>query len=307
MGGFYNVRTADGTLFCKPRGIFRKEKTVIVVGDRVRVEPLPDGTGVITELLPRKNFFLRPPLANLDQMFIILAAANPAPDPMFADKLAVVCEQNDIAPVIVVNKSDLCSQRELLDAYRKAGYATIEASAKTGAGTDDILRCAQGCGPRGCGAQGCGALSGSPQGCGAQGCVSAFSGFSGAGKSSLLSLLLPQQLKTGSVNEKLGRGRHTTRHTELFEVAPGAFIADTAGFSSFDILQNTTLRKEDLQEAFPEFRPFLGQCRWNACTHLPKERDCAVRAAVERGEIAPTRYADYCAMYEQLKARPDWK
>ena len=118
--------------------------------------------------------------------------------------------------------------------------------------------------------------------------------------------LLPEQLETGAVNEKLGRGRHTTRHTELFAVAPDSYIADTAGFSSLDILRSRTLRKEDLQNAFPEFRPCLGKCRWNACTHLQKEQDCAVREAVQSGTVAPSRYESYCTLFEQLKARPDW-
>ena len=281
MGGFYNVRTQARTYACKPRGIFRKEKTILLVGDRVRIEPLPDGSGVITELMARKNCFARPPISNLDKLFIVLSTTKPAPDFLFADKLTVVCACSGVEPVIVVNKSDLCAPDSVAAPYEKAGYAVVAVSAKTGAGLEEILRLAHGC-------------------------ISAFAGFSGAGKSSLLSRLLPEQLETGAVNEKLGRGRHTTRHTELFAVAPDSYIADTAGFSSLDILRSRTLRKEDLQNAFPEFRPCLGKCRWNACTHLQKEQDCAVREAVQSGTVAPSRYESYCTLFEQLKARPDW-
>ena len=281
MGGFYNVRTAAGTYACKPRGIFRKEKTILLVGDRVRIEPLPDGAGVITELMARKNCFARPPISTLDKLFIVLSTTKPEPDLFFADKLTVVCAASGVEPVVVVNKSDLRAPDSVAAAYEKAGYAVVAASAKTGMGLEEILRLARGA-------------------------VSAFAGFSGAGKSSLLSRLLPERLETGAVSEKLGRGRHTTRHTELFSVAPDSYIADTAGFSSLDMLRNLSLKKEELQNAFPEFKPYLGQCRWNACTHREKERDCAVRAAVADGTIAPSRYESYCALHEQLGARPDW-
>ena len=281
MGGFYNVRTAAGTYACKPRGIFRKEKTILLVGDRVRIEPLPDGAGVITELMARKNCFARPPISNLDKLFIVLSTTKPEPDLFFADKLTVVCAASGVEPVVVVNKSDLRAPDSVAAAYEKAGYAVVAASAKTGMGLEEILRLARGA-------------------------VSAFAGFSGAGKSSLLSRLLPERLETGAVSEKLGRGRHTTRHTELFSVAPDSYIADTAGFSSLDMLRNLSLKKEELQNAFPEFKPYLGQCRWNACTHRETERDCAVRAAVADWTIAPSRYESYCALHEQLGARPDW-
>lgn len=166
MGGFYNVRTAAGTYACKPRGIFRKEKTILLVGDRVRIEPLPDGAGVITELMARKNCFARPPISNLDKLFIVLSTTKPEPDLFFADKLTVVCAASGVEPVVVVNKSDLRAPDSVAAAYEKAGYAVVAASAKTGMGLEEILRLARGA-------------------------VSAFAGFSGAGKSSLLSRFCP--------------------------------------------------------------------------------------------------------------------
>ncbi len=229
MGGFYNVRTAAGTYACKPRGIFRKEKTILLVGDRVRIEPLPDGAGVITELMARKNCFARPPISNLDKLFIVLSTTKPEPDLFFADKLTVVCAAAG-RTVVVVNKSDLRAPDSVAAAYEKAGYAVVAASAKTGMGLEEILRLARGA-------------------------VSAFAGFSGAGKSSLLSRLLPERLETGAVSEKLGAAGTLPGTPSCFPLRRILYRRHTAGFSSLDMLRNLSLKKEELQNAFPEFKP----------------------------------------------------
>ncbi len=280
MGGFYNVLFGSEILDCKPRGIFRKEKTVIVVGDKVEAERLTETTGVITKLKERANLFARPPIANLDKMFIVISAAFPAPDTLFADKLTVICENNGVEPIIVFNKSDLADVSELEKTYRKAGYKTLLVSATEGVGIEELFKLAKGgiCG---------------------------FAGFSGVGKSSIISRLTNLAIETGSVSARLGRGKHTTRHVELFPLNDNTLIADTPGFSSLDIMQ-TDIKKDELPFLFHEFEEYMGLCRFTTCSHT-KEKGCAVCEAVEKGEIAKSRHESYIALYEQLKQRPSWE
>lgn len=279
LGGFYNV-TCNGVVYeSKPRGLFRKEKTVITVGDRVIFTPQEKDLAVIESLHPRRNLFVRPPISNLDRLFIVIAAADPAPDLFFADKLTVIARHSGVAPIIVINKSDLADPAPIAAVYQKAGFPVILANGHTGEGTQEILNMAQ---------------NG----------ISALAGFSGVGKSSLLSHLLSHKLETGEVSQKLGRGRHTTRHVELFAVGNG-FFADTPGFSSLELAEQSTLRLPDLAGAFPEFAPYTDDCRFTNCAHL-KEKGCAVLAALQRGDIAPSRHKSYCQLFEQLKAIPDW-
>ncbi len=280
LGGFYNV-TCGGVVYeSKPRGLFRKEKTIITVGDRVTFTPQEKDLAVIESLHPRRNLFVRPPISNLDRLFIVIAAADPAPDLFFADKLTVIARHAQVSPILVINKCDLADSGAIADIYRQAGFPVIVANGKTGEGTQEILDMAQ------------------------EG-ISALAGFSGVGKSSLLSHLLPHKLETGDVSRKLGRGRHTTRHVELFAVGNG-FFADTPGFSSLELTEQSTMRLPDLADAFPEFAPYLDDCRFTNCAHL-KEKGCAILDAVARGAIAPSRHASYCQLYEQLKAIPDWQ
>lgn len=280
LGGFYNVTSGGVVYESKPRGLFRKEKTVITVGDRVTFTPQENDLAVIEQLHPRRNLFVRPPISNLDRLFIVIAAADPAPDLFFADKLTVIARHSQVEPIIVINKSDLADASAIAAIYQQAGFPVILANGHTGEGTPEILAMAQ------------------------DG-ISALAGFSGVGKSSLLSHLLPHKLETGEVSHKLGRGRHTTRHVELFAVGNG-FFADTPGFSSLELTEQSSLRLPDLAAAFPEFAPYLEDCRFTNCAHL-KEKGCAVLDAVQQGRIAPSRHASYCQLYEQLKAIPQWQ
>lgn len=279
MGGFYNVLCGEEILDCKPRGIFRKEKTVIVVGDKVKAEKLTEETGVITELKERANLFARPPIANLDKMFIVLSAADPAPDTLFADKLTVICEHNKVEPVIVFNKCDLADVSDLKKAYQKAGYKTMCVSASLNEGIEALY----------------GELSG----------ICGFAGFSGVGKSSIISLITNHAIATGSVSAKLKRGKHTTRHVELYPLNSSTLIADTPGFSSLDIMQ-TNIKKDGLPLLFNEFDGYLGLCKFTTCSHT-KEKGCAVCEAVNKGEIAKSRHESYVSLYEALKQRPSWE
>ncbi len=280
LGGFYNVTSGGAVYESKPRGLFRKEKTIITVGDRVTFTPQENDLAIIEQLHPRRNLFVRPPISNLDRLFIVVAAADPAPDFFFTDKLTVIAHHAQVSPIIVINKSDLADTSAIADAYRQAGFPVILANGKTGEGTQEILSMAQ------------------------DG-ISALAGFSGVGKSSLLSHLLPHPLETGEVSHKLGRGRHTTRHVELFAVGNG-FFADTPGFSSLELTEQSTLRLSHLAAAFPEFAPYLDECRFTNCAHL-KEKGCAILDAVNSGAIAPSRHESYCQLYDQLKAIPEWQ
>lgn len=280
MGGFYNVLCGNEVIDCKPRGIFRKEKTVIVVGDKVEAEKLTETTGVITKLKERANLFARPPIANLDKMFIVISAASPAPDTLFADKLTVICENNKVEPVIVFNKSDLADVTGLENAYKTAGYETLLVTATEGKGIDGLYELAKGS-------------------------ICGFAGFSGVGKSSIISRLTNLAIETGSVSLKLGRGRHTTRHVELFPLNENTLIADTPGFSSLDIM-HTNIKKEDLPYLFPEFEEYLGGCKFTTCSHI-KEKGCAICEAISQNNIAKSRHDSYTVLYEQLKQRPSWE
>jgi len=282
LSGFYYVDTGDGQpVPCRGRGKLRHQKIVPLVGDRVEFTATQDGKGMVDAVLPRKNQFGRPAVANLDQMVIVCSGAVPVTDPFLIDRMAAMAEWKGCEPLIVFNKCDLERAEELAELYRKAGFATLQMSAETGEGVDALAA----------------ALAGK---------VSAFTGNSGVGKSSILNALQPDfGLEVGEVSEKLGRGRHTTRHVELFPVA-GGLVADTPGFSAFDAEELEPIPKGELAGAFREFAPYLDRCRFQGCAHV-KERGCAVRAAVEAGEIAPSRHKSYVRLYEQAKEIPEWE
>lgn len=283
LSGFYYVDDGTGTLTaCRGRGKLRHEKHTPLVGDRVRFTPLGDGTGALDEILPRKNQFYRPAVANIDQLVIIASQATPVTEPFLIDRVAAIAEGRDCQSIICVNKCDLVAGDELASIYEAAGFPTLRVSAETGEGIDALreLICDK---------------------------VSAFTGNSGVGKSSILNALDPGvSIPTGDVSEKLGRGRHTTRHVELFRLSFGALVADTPGFSSFDVDRMALMRKEDLQHCFREFAPYLDRCRFQDCAHV-KEQGCAVLEALHQGKIQPTRHQSYVRLYEQAKAIPDWQ
>lgn len=267
LSGFYYVKTETGTVECRARGRFRLDGSSPLVGDKVEISLDANGKGRVDELLPRKNFFIRPAVANIDVLIAVAAEVNPVTDPFLIDRVTAFAEHMGCEVVICVNKSDAARSGRLAEIYRTTGYNTIETSAVTGEGIDK-LRAA------------------------IEGRVCAFSGNSGVGKSSLINALEPElRLETGDVSEKLGRGRHTTRHVEIFP-AGGAYVADTPGFASFDMEQLPPIPKEELQYCFPEFRPYIGQCRFDDCAHL-KEPGCAVREAIEAGKIHVSRHESY--------------
>jgi len=278
IGGFYYVRTPEGIVECKARGIFRKRGITPVAGDNVVLSA--DST-MIDEILPRKNVFVRPPVANLDVLFIVASTTQPVPSTLVLDQLAAAALYKEVQPVLVVTKGDLAAADQLAQAYTGSGIPLIQLNHGTGEGLDTI---------RGY----------------IQGHLCAFCGNSGVGKSTLLNALAPElNRETGQISQKLGRGRHTTREVEIFEVCGGR-LADTPGFASLEAQKLCRIPKEDLQHTFPEFAPYFGQCRFTGCSHR-SETGCAVRAAVEEGRISKTRYASYLAMYEEANARKEWE
>ena len=234
LGGFYYIDTPEGLVECRARGVFRKEGVTPYVGDLARAELTGEGKGYLIELLPRKNFLIRPPVANIDLLVLVVSTVSPAPNRFVLDKMLAVAEHKGIEPMLAVTKSDLRRDPELLADYRKAGYRCLELSSATGEGVAELRE----------------QLTG--------GRLVVFSGNTGAGKSSLLNALEPGlSLATGEVSEKLGRGRHTTRHVELYPVG-GGFLADTPGFSSVELEKFAVIRKEELAGCFREFQPYVG-------------------------------------------------
>ena len=282
LSGFYYVQVGEEEVTCRARGKFRHKKIVPLVGDRVQITCQPDGSGSLDEILPRRNAFQRPAVANIDQLVIIASGAIPVSDPFLLDRIISLAESKGCQPILCVNKWDLVPARDLLDLYQAAGIPTLAVSAVTGQGIEELR----------------GLLAGK---------ISAFTGNSGVGKSSILNALDPAfSLATGEISEKLGRGRHTTRHVELFPVA-GGLIADTPGFSAFDQEKGgEALDKDTLAETFREFRPYLGQCQFVGCAHV-KEKGCAVLAALEEGKISPSRHRSYVRLYTLAKEKKPWE
>ena len=282
LSGFYYVDTGSEVLTCRARGKFRKEGISPLVGDRVEFTPLDNGQGAIDAILPRKNQFQRPAVANIDQLVVIASGAIPKTDPFLIDRVAAIAALKGCSVMVLLNKCDLDCADALYAVYAAAGFPTLRVSAETGEGLDQLAAL----------------ISGK---------VSAFTGNSGVGKSSILNALKPGvSLETGDVSEKLGRGRHTTRHVELIRLSCGAMVADTPGFSSFDTERMELCRKEELAGRFREFAPYRDRCQFQDCAHL-KEKGCAVLAAVKAGEIPKSRHDSYVRLYEQAKQIPDWE
>ena len=282
LSGFYYVKTVDGVVACKARGRFRLDGTSPLVGDRVQLALEKDGSGRIEAVFKRKNFFIRPAVANLDALVFIAANVNPVTDPFLIDRVAVIAHEADCELIICVNKIDLDQGDELYDIFSAAGYHVIRTSAETGEGAAELLDAIRGK-------------------------VCAFTGNSGVGKSSILNVLLPEaMIPTDAVSEHLGRGKHTTRHVELYPLGKDTFVADTPGFASFEIQMMQTISKDRLQFDFPEFGPYIGKCRFADCAHL-KEPDCAVRQAVEEGRIGSSRYSSYVRLYDLTAKQKPWE
>ena len=281
IGGFYYVDTAEGLIECKARGKFRLKTGKPVIGDRVDIEIQPDGTGYMMSIAERRNQLMRPAVANLDQLVVVCAAAPPRTDPFLIDKVTAIAEHKEMDVLIVINKTDIDSGDELFRIYTQAGFTVLRVSAETGAGVDELKAHLKGK-------------------------TSAFAGNSGVGKSSLLNRVDSRfALKVGAISQKIERGRHTTRHVELMKLEDGGYIADTPGFSAFNLEQMDLVLKDDLQYTFREFAPYLNQCRFTGCAHV-KEKGCAVIAAVEAGKISKERHESYCRLYDSVKDIKEW-
>ena len=274
LSGFYYVKSDNETIRCKARGRFRMEKSSPLVGDNVIVSVNDDGSGNVDEILQRTNEFIRPPVANIDIMVIVAANVNPVTVPFLIDRIAALASYNNCEPVICVNKCDMDRGDRLFDMYRKAGYRTVRTSAVTGEGIDELKDMLKGK-------------------------LAAFTGNSGVGKSSILNAIDPEfNIRVGEVSDKLGRGRHTTSHVEIYELPWGGRIIDTPGFAFFDTEMMNMTDEKRIQYLFPEFEPYLGTCRFDDCAHV-KERGCSVLEAVEAGVIDESRH-------NQAKAIKDW-
>ena len=281
IGGFYYVRSGEKEYECKARGSFRKRGSSPVVGDRVMITVPDDGYCAIEQILPRRNQLKRPALANIDALVIVCSTVDPQPNYTVIDKMTAAAVNHQMEPVIVVSKNDLKNGDELAEVYRQSGIRVYQCSPDSREETDALLSFLRGK-------------------------VSAFTGNSGVGKSTLLNRLFPQlELQTGDISEKLGRGRHTTRVVELFEL-DGCFVADTPGFSTVDLQRYEMIDKEQLQYCFPEFEQYLGQCQFTSCAHTC-EKGCAVLAALKEGKIAPSRHRSYVQMYNEVKDIKPWQ
>ena len=281
LSGFYDVQTEEGLVTCRARGILRKGGNSPLTGDMVEIT-VEHGKGMVEKILPRKNSFIRPAVANIDALVIFAANVNPVTEPFLIDRVAAIAGDQNVQVILCVNKCDLDPAVDLVGIYEKAGFAVIRTSAETGDGVEELRSLIQGK-------------------------LTAFTGNSGVGKSSILNRLAPElNLATGEVSEKLGRGRHTTRHVELYCLGEDTYVADTPGFSSFDTDQMEVILKENLQYSFPDFGAYVGKCRFDDCSHR-KEPDCAVRAAVESGDIGKSRYDSYLRLYENYSQVKLWE
>lgn len=280
IGGNYDVACGDEILRCRASAKLRRDG-VLAAGEYVTLRVTGSG-GYILERLPRRNGLIRPAIANIDQLVILCSQAPPVTDPYLIDKVTVVALYQGIRPIILLNKCDLHPSGELYDAYQKAGFPVVRASAVTGEGVEELTAM----------------LAGK---------ISAFTGNSAIGKSSILNRIDSRfGLQVGDMSEKIARGRHTTRHVELLRLENGGLVADTPGFSTFDAVRMEKLTRENLQHYFPELEPYFARCRFSDCRHI-KEPGCLVREAVERGEIARSRYESYCKLYEEVAAQKLWK
>lgn len=282
LSGFYYVSAENSVYECRARGKFRLDGTSPLVGDRVSFAISGNGKGYIEKVHERKNFFIRPAVANIDVLVFIAANTNPVTDPFLIDRVSVITEEAGCELMVCINKTDIDTADELYDIYSSSGFDTFRVSAFDGGGINELKS----------------ALKGK---------ICAFTGNSGVGKSSILNAIVPElKLEVGEVSEKLGRGRHTTRHVELFSVDEDTFIADTPGFASFEVEMMQTIDKHELQYDFREFRSCIGRCRFADCAHL-KEPGCAVIEAVQNGRIKLSRYQSYKRLYELSAQNKFWE
>lgn len=281
IGGFYYVEVAEKVYECKAKGIFRKEKITPLAGDRVVITVRENGQNTIEEIKERKNFLSRPPVANIDKLFIVSSTCEPNPSTLIIDRLTVIAEKNNIEPIVVFTKTDLKDSKELEEIYRLSGIKCYSVSCETGEGIEAVkAEITDG--------------------------ISAFTGNTGVGKSTLLNAIDPTFVRsTGEISSKLGRGKHTTRQVELYKIG-NAYVADTPGFSSLDIESGEVILKDDIQFYFREFNDYIGSCRFTSCAHIA-DKGCSIVEAVENGKISKSRHESYKMLYDEVKNIKEWQ
>lgn len=282
IGGFYYVEASGEIFECKARGLFRKQGIKPLAGDRVSISINENAENTIDDIFERKSVLLRPPVANIDRLFVLSSTCEPSPVFLIIDRMTAYAENAGIEPIVLFTKADMKPADEYVEIYRKAGFISYAVSSVDARGVEEVRK-------------------------ELKGHISAFCGNSGVGKSSLLNALDPSlDLKTSEISEKLGRGKHTTRHSELFRLE-GGYVADTPGFSSFDFEDDDIIFKDDLPFAFREFEKYIGQCKFaSSCLHV-KDKGCRILQAIEDGEIPKSRHESYCSMMEQASAIKEWE
>lgn len=281
IGGIYTVEAPEGLYECKARGIFRKKGISPVCGDNVEIS-FDDDTPVIEKIYDRKSLIIRPPLANLDVLVFVSSTCEPKPNLLLLDKFIAVAVHKNIKPVVVFTKTDMGDYKQYADIYVKCGMKVFGIDNTTGEGVDELMSI----------------LTNR---------ISAFTGNTGVGKSSLLNNIFPElKIATNEISKKLGRGKHTTRHVELYKLQHGGYIADTPGFSSFDTNKYDIIFKDELADCFTEFKQYSGKCKFQDCSHT-KESGCAVIDAVKRGEVSTSRHSNYVTMYNEAKQLKEWE
>jgi ribosome biogenesis GTPase len=281
IGGFYYIE-ANGDIYeCKARGAFRKKKISPLAGDNVTITVRENGENTIDDILERKNFLIRPPVANVDTLVIVSSVKEPVPSTLVIDRLTAIAVSKNIKPCIVFSKSDLGDTKELEEIYKKAGLDVCSVCCKTGEGVEKVKEMIKGG-------------------------ITVFTGNTGVGKSSLLNCIDSRfSIETGEVSSKLGRGRHTTRDVTLHKVND-FYVADTPGFSSLDIESGELIMKDDLPYCFPEFSEYLGKCRFSSCTHTV-DKGCKILDALKKGDIHESRHLSYVTMFNEVKNIKEWQ
>ena len=281
VGGLYTVHDGNSFYECKARGVFRKNAITPLVGDIVSFESDNADKYVITEITERKNSLVRPAVANIDTLFIVVSSTDPVPNTFIIDKTIAIAEFKNIEPILIITKTDLAEFSKILETYNMVGIKIIVTNIENDDGIDDIksLMLEKAC---------------------------SFTGNSGVGKSTLLNKIFPDlNLATSETSAKLGRGRHTTRHVEMF-YRNGGYVADTPGFSAVDIEQYDVILKDELQYCFREFEDYIGECKFTGCSHT-SEKGCAIIDAVNKGNISTSRHTNYIRLYNEVKNLKEWE